>query len=137
MNRVSHTLFACRRYRVARGPAGVLAQQQAPVATFGEIIGLGGTPSDIVLDELRGRLYLVNNHSNKVDIYGIAGEALIGSIPVGLVPLSGDVHGRRVALRHQQQCSRSALSTSDLSVAQTVMLPPSPRALRWAPMAAP
>jgi len=71
VNRVSLAFIVCSVI-VCR------AQQQAPVATFGSIIGLGGTPSDIILDELRGRLYLVNNHSNKVDIYGIAEKALIG-----------------------------------------------------------
>jgi len=66
------------------------AQQQAG-ATFGQIIGLGGTPSDIVLDELRGRLYLINNFANRVDIYGIPEKRLIGSIAVGLTPLAGAI----------------------------------------------
>src|SRR6266576_3386682 len=92
-------------------PKPVRAQQQAPSATFGSIIGLGGAPSDIVLDELRSRLYLVNNHSNKVDIYGIAEKALIGSIPVGLVPLSGAISmdGAFLFVTNQQSSSLSVI----------------------------
>src|SRR5258707_2976409 len=105
------------------------AQQQAPVATFGSIIGLGGTPSDIVLDELRGRLYLVNNHSNKVDIYGIAEKALIGSIPVGLVPLSAAISmdGAFLFVTNQQSSSLSVIDLGTRAVVQTVTLPAQPQ----------
>src|SRR6266481_1636805 len=105
------------------------AQQQAPSATFGTIIGLGGTPSDIVLDELRGRLYLVNNHSNKVDVYGIADQALIGSIPVGLVPLSGAISmdGAFLFVTNQQSSSLSVIDLSTRTVVQTVTLPAAPQ----------
>ena len=122
MNRVSLTFIVCS-VMVCR------AQQQAPVATFGSIIGLGGTPADIVLDELRGRLYLVNNHSNKVDIYGIAEKALIGSIPVGLVPLSGamSMDGAFLYVTNQQSSSLSVIDLSTRSVVQTVTLPAAPQ----------
>ena len=49
----------------------------------------GGTPSDIVLDESRRRLYLVNAAANRVDIWDYAAKVLIGSIDVGLRPLAG------------------------------------------------
>src|SRR6266566_2740858 len=91
VNRVSLSLVAGFIVLTVGGPKPVLAQQQAPSATFGTIIGLGGTPSDIVLDELRGRLYLVNNSANRVDIWGINENALIGSISVGLTPLAGAI----------------------------------------------
>ena len=38
-------------------------------ATFGDVIQFGGTPSDIVLDESRHRLYLVNTPASRVDVY--------------------------------------------------------------------
>src|SRR3989442_3420840 len=91
VNRLSLKLIACLVVLCSTSPRAIRAQMQPRVATLGEIIGLGGTPADIVLDELRGRLYLVNNHSNKVDIYGIAEKALVGSIAVGLTPLSGAI----------------------------------------------
>src|SRR5690348_12905105 len=41
--------------------------QTSQGATFGDVVRLpGGTPSDIVLDEQRHRLYLVNNNTNLV-----------------------------------------------------------------------
>jgi len=57
-------------------------------ATFGNLVSLGGTPSDIVLDESRQRLYLVNSSGNRVDIYDYAGQAMIGMIGVGQNPLA-------------------------------------------------
>jgi len=122
VNRVSLTFILC-------SAVVCQAQQQAPTATFGSIIGLGGTPSDIVLDELRGRLYLVNNHSNKVDIYGIAEKALIGSIPVGLIPLSGAISmdGAYLFVTNQQSSSLSVIDLSTRSVVQTVTLPAAPQ----------
>ena len=36
-------------------------------ATFGSVVNLGGEARDIVLDELRGRLYLVNANANRID----------------------------------------------------------------------
>ncbi len=61
---------------------------QTTGATFGTVIGLGGTPSDIVLDELRQRLYLVNSNANRVDVYSYASQRVVGSIPVGTNPLA-------------------------------------------------
>src|SRR5579872_6655853 len=69
--------------------AGVAAQSTG--ATFGDVIRLSGTPSDIVLDESRSRLYLVNQSANRVDIYDYAGGRLAGSIPVGTSPLAAAI----------------------------------------------
>ena len=57
-------------------------------ATFGDVISLGGTPSDIVLDESRSRLYLVNAPGNRVDVYDYAGQTLLGSVSVGQAPVA-------------------------------------------------
>lgn len=105
------------------------AQQQAPVATFGTVIGLGGTPSDIVLDELRGKVYLINNTANRVDILGTAQNAIVGSIPVGLAPLAGAI-SMDGAFLYVTNSGSSSLSVIDLStdtVAQTVTLPAAPQ----------
>jgi len=48
--------------------AGLLlpaALAQTGGATFGDVVRLGGTPSDVVLDETRGRLYLVQQAANR------------------------------------------------------------------------
>ena len=63
------------------------ALQAQTSATFGEVIALGGIPSDMVLDESRQRLYLVNTAANRIDIWDYFGKSVIGSITVGNRPL--------------------------------------------------
>src|SRR5258708_27338399 len=65
-----------------------LCNAQTTGATFGDVIRLGGTPSDVVLDESRGRLYLVNSNTNKVDFYDYVSNSLSGSISVGTTPVA-------------------------------------------------
>jgi len=77
----------------AAGAALLNAQlpgQGGPVtgATFGTIVSLGGTPGDVVVDELRGRLYLVNSPGNRVDVYNYNEKRITGSITVGQFPIS-------------------------------------------------
>ena len=69
-------------------PHAAWGQAQTAGAAFGEVVGLGGTPSDAVLDELRGRIYLVNDRANRVEIYGIPEKRVVGSIQVGNRPLA-------------------------------------------------
>lgn len=64
---------------------GIRAQTSA---TFGEVIPLSGTPSDMVLDESRQRLYVVNSPANRVDVYDYSAKSLMGSISVGQNPLA-------------------------------------------------
>src|ERR1700723_2770806 len=60
-------------------------------ATFGQVIALGEIPSDIVLDETRQRLYLVNTTGSRIDVYDYAGQSVIGSIAVGNRPLGAAI----------------------------------------------
>ena len=61
-------------------------------ATFGDVIQLtGGTPADIVLDELRHVLYLVENSTNQVLIFDYQAGQLVGSIGVGKSPIAGAI----------------------------------------------
>ena len=121
MNRTSVTAIALFAASCA------YAQTQSG-ATFGQIIGLGGTPSDIVLDELRGRLYLVNNFANRVDIYGIAEKQIVGSIGVGLTPLAAAISmdSAYLFVTNQQSSSLSVIDLGTRTVAQTVTLPAKP-----------
>jgi len=41
-------------------------------ATFGTVVPVLGGASDLVLDEGRGRLYLVNTNQNQVEIYSLS-----------------------------------------------------------------
>ena len=60
-------------------------------ATFGDVVRLSGTPSDVVLDESRGRLYLVNSNTGQVDIYDYVNKSLAGSIRVGATPVAAAI----------------------------------------------
>ncbi|MEO8593092.1 MAG: hypothetical protein ABI759_07215 [Candidatus Solibacter sp.] len=71
--------------------AGRAAQaQQAVGATFGDVVQLqGGTPSDIVLDELRHQLYLVSNTTSQVLVYDYIANQVVAKIATGRTPLAG------------------------------------------------
>lgn len=113
----------------------VLAQgirAQSSSAAFGEVISLGGTPSDIVLDESRQRLYLVNSPANRVDVYDYSGKTLLGSIGVGQAPLAAAMSMDNAFLYVTNHDSSSlsviSLGSSDLgSLTNTVALPAKPQ----------
>jgi hypothetical protein len=116
-------------------PAGA---QTTTAATFGNVIQLqGGTPSDMVLDELRQRLYLVNNNSPQVKIFDYTTNQIVGGIQVGTRPISAamsmDGNWLYVAsgVTTAQVASGSPLlSVVDLSqgrVVQTQTLPSAPQ----------
>jgi hypothetical protein len=72
--------------------APLLRAQTTTGATFGDVIRLtGGTPSDIVLDEGRHQLYLINNTTSQVGIFDYTTGQLTGSIAVGKSPVAGAI----------------------------------------------
>src|ERR1022692_526180 len=106
-------------------PAGA----QTTGATFGDIIRLGGTPSDIVLDESRQRLYLVNQNTNQVNIYDYVHKMIVSSITVGTTPvaaaISPDYHYLYVS--NNGSSSVSVIDLTMSAVTQTVSLPAAPQ----------
>jgi len=63
--------------------------QQTVGATFGDVVKLpGGTPSDIVLDEARQQLYLINNTTSLVYVLNYTTNQVVGTFPVGKTPLA-------------------------------------------------
>jgi hypothetical protein len=112
--------------------------QQTTAATFGDVTRLqSGTPSDIVLDEYRHRLYLVSNNTSVVNIFDYTTSALVGSIPVGKSPvaaaMSMDANWLYVtsgATPSQTASGSPLLNVIDLSsnrVVQSVVLPSIPQ----------
>src|SRR5579872_4388169 len=66
--------------------------QQTTAATFGNVIQLpGGTPADVVLDEGRQRLYLINNSTSIVSILDYTTGTIVGTIGVGKSPVAGAI----------------------------------------------
>src|SRR5581483_7937267 len=106
--------------------AGITAQSTG--ATFGDVIRLSGTPSDIVLDEARGRLYLVNQSGNRVDIYDYLGGQLAGSIPVGTSPVAAamSMDGQYLYVSNNSSASLTSINLNSSSVDQTVSLTANP-----------
>lgn len=108
--------------------SGPLVLAQSVGATFGEVVQLGGTPSDMVLDEARGKIYLVNTAANRVDIFDYHEKRLTGSYPVGLQPLAVAI-SMDAAYLYVTNNGSSTLSVIDLGlelVTQTVSLPARP-----------
>jgi YVTN family beta-propeller protein len=106
---------------------GGLAHAQA---TFGDVVRLGTTPSDVVLDESRTRLYLVNSSANSVMVWDYTKQTLLGSIAVGTRPLAAAMSMDNAYLYVTNHDS-STLSVISLaqgfgSVINTVALPAEP-----------
>ncbi|MFB3825990.1 MAG: hypothetical protein ACE15B_04440 [Bryobacteraceae bacterium] len=108
------------------GATALFAQTSG--ATFGEVVRLGGTPSDIVLDESRERLYLVNQNASRVDIYSYSARSVVGAIPAGSGPVAAAMSMDNAYLYISNNAS-STLTVVDLrsgAVQQTVSLPAKP-----------
>lgn len=116
----------------------LLRAQTTTGATFGQVIRLsGGTPSDIVLDEPRHRLYLVNNTTSQVGIFDYSSGQMVGSITVGKSPIAGAMsmdggwlYVTSGATPTQAASGSPLLNIIDLSqnkLTQTVVLPSIPQ----------
>jgi DNA-binding beta-propeller fold protein YncE len=105
--------------------------QQGVGATFGDVIQIqGGTPSDIVLDELRHQLYLVSNTTSQVVVYDYAGGQVVTRIPIGKTPLAGSMSMDGTFLYVTASGPPSALYAIDLSqnrLAYSQTLPSTPQ----------
>src|SRR6267154_815037 len=57
-------------------------------ATFGTVTPALGA-ADLVLDQARGRLYLINSNLNRVQVYSIAQRTFLASITTNTQTLAG------------------------------------------------
>ena len=104
---------------------------QTTGATFGQVVSLGGEASDAVLDELRGRLYLVNSNAGRIDVYSYAEKRVTGNIRVGVFPLAAAISmdGAFLYVTNTQSSSVSVIDLASDSVIQTVSLPARPEGI--------
>jgi YVTN family beta-propeller protein len=106
---------------------GGLAQAQA---TFGDVVRLGTTPSDIVLDESRSRVYLINSAANTVQVWDYSQQTLLGSITVGARPLGAamSMDNEYLYVTNHDSSSLSVISLAQGfgAVISTVALPAQP-----------
>lgn len=107
------------------------APAQSTGATFGDVIKLGGTPSDVVLDEARQRLYLVNQNANRVDVFSCAENRVIQSIGVGMTPVAAAISmdGAYLYVSNNASSSVSVIDLRTGTVIQSVSLPAKPEGL--------
>jgi DNA-binding beta-propeller fold protein YncE len=104
--------------------------QQTTGATFGDVIALaGGTPSDVVLDESRHVLYLVNNTTNLVYVLDYTSNQIVGNISVGAGPLAGamSMDSRWLYVTSSGTSSLNVIDLNVERVSQTVVLPSAPQ----------
>ena len=100
------------------------AYGQTVGATFGDVVRLGYTPSDIILDESRECLYLVNTNGNRVDIYSYRDKGLVSWIPVGNTPLAAatSMDNAWLYVTNNLSATLSVIDLGTRSVVQTVTL---------------
>ena len=99
-------------------------------ATFGTVVAPAGGAaySDIVLDEARSRLYLVNTALNRIDIYNLKTKAFLTSIGTGLQPVSAALSrdGNSLFVTAYTSTSLDVVNLNTGQLAQTISLPISP-----------
>ncbi len=113
---------------VALVAGGVVCEAQTAIATFGTRIPASGSLLDLVLDEARGRLYLVNYANNRVDVYSIPQQQFLPSYTVGSQPVSAAMSPDAQFL-YVTNFASSTLSVIDLNldaVINHVSLPAQP-----------
>ncbi|MDQ2948493.1 MAG: beta-propeller fold lactonase family protein, partial [Acidobacteriota bacterium] len=97
-------------------------------ATFGTVVPIIGGASDVVLDEARGRLYLVNTVQNRVEVYSVQQRRLLTPIKTDGNPLAAAI-SRSGKVLYVASKDASALDVIDLdsqSVVNRVTLPAQP-----------
>jgi DNA-binding beta-propeller fold protein YncE len=110
--------------------APVACAQQAQGATFGDVIRMAsGTPSDVVLDESRHLLYLVNKTGNQVNVLDYSSNGIVGTIAVGSSPLAGamSMDNRWLYVTSAGTSSLVQIDLNSLRVTQSVLLPSAPQ----------
>src|SRR5713101_5889043 len=96
-------------------------------ATFGTVTAVLGI-SDLVLDEPRGRLYLINSNLNRVDVYTTATRTFRPSIATGTRPLAGAMSrdGKFLYVTSYDQASLNVIDLDRAVVTRRVTLPANP-----------
>ena len=107
--------------------AAALAQTAAG-PSFGEIVAIGATPSDMILDEGRKHVYLVNSAASRVEIYDYETKSLSGSIGVGSAPISAamSVDGALLYVTNRDSSSLSVIDLDRRGIRETISLPARP-----------
>lgn len=100
----------------------------AQAATLGTVFPVVGGAADIVLDEPRGRLYLVNTNFNRVEVYSIAQRRLLNPIAVEAQPLAAamSVNGKFLYVTSHGTGALNVVDLDTMTVVDRVSLPARP-----------
>ena len=100
-------------------------------ATFGSVVPLVGGASDLVLDESRGRIYLVNTSQSRIEVYSIAQRRFLTPVRTDATPLSAAI-SRNNKVLYVASYDGSSLNTIDLetlTILSRVSLPVRPEGI--------
>ncbi len=118
--------------RVFRLAAAVLFLAAAAFpATFGTVVPIVGGAADIVLDEPRGRLYLVNTAQTRVEVYSIAQRRVLSTIRTDSLPLSAALSqdGQFLFVAAHDANALNVISLETLTITSRVSLPAKPEGI--------
>lgn len=100
----------------------------AYAATFGTVTPIVGGAADIVLDEARARLYLINTNRNQVEVYSIPQRRFLNPITVDEMPLGAAMSrsGKMLYVASHAAASLMIIDADTLQVVNRVALPARP-----------
>ncbi len=100
-------------------------------AVFGTRVPVTGGPLDLVLDERRQQIYLIDFNTNSVQIYSISGRRFLPPVRVGLQPVSGAMSsdGKFLYVTNFQSSSISVVDLDLNVVVRNVNLPVRPEGI--------
>jgi len=97
----------------------LLACSASFAATFGTVVPVIGGATDIVVDEARTRLYLVNTSLNRIDVYSTQQRRLLTPIPTDGLPIAAAI-SRSGNFLYVTSHTASAIDVIDLN-SQTIV----------------
>ncbi len=100
-------------------------------AVFGSATVLTGSGSDLVLDELRSRLYIVNSVQNRIEVYSTSQQRLLTPIPICSNPISAALSrdSKTLYVTCYDDSTLRALDLNSLSARGAVNLPAAPEGI--------
>jgi YVTN family beta-propeller protein len=106
----------------------VLCASFAFSATFGTVVPLVGGASDLVLDEARGRLYLVNSNQNRVEVYLTQGRRFLNPVNTDNLPISAAMSrsGKYLYVTSYNASNLDVIDLDTLAIVDRVTLPARP-----------
>jgi uncharacterized protein (TIGR03437 family) len=93
-------------------------------ATFGSAVSLVGGASDLVLDEARGRLYLVNSTQGRVEVYSLAQRRFLNPVGTDATPISAAIsrNGKSLYVTSYDASSLNIIDLDALTVKTRISL---------------